>query len=154
MAWGILRSPPKADERARITSVRFSHPRSDQHAYVLSGDPLDVHIGYEAKERVDDVVAVVAVHDLSGRILFVWRSDYYTGFNGPLEGRGELVFTFEMIPLLDGNYTTFGKVTAGLDVARRIYAMPVIERDGVRYPEKPAIIKKVVIQTRVAEAAK
>src|SRR5262249_28183955 len=59
--------------------------------------------------------------------------------------------------LLDGNCTAFGTVRTGLDVARRIYRQPVVsedrERDGLRRPEKPVVIKKVTIQTRVAGAA-
>ena len=55
-------------------------------------------------------------------------------------------------PLLDGNFTAFGKVKTGLDVARRIYAQPVAsedrERDGLRRPEKPVVITRVTIQTR------
>jgi peptidyl-prolyl cis-trans isomerase B (cyclophilin B) len=61
-------------------------------------------------------------------------------------------------PLLDGNYTAFGKIMTGLDVARRIYAVPVMaedrDRDGVRRPAKPVFIKRVTIQTHVAEATK
>ena len=54
-------------------------------------------------------------------------------------------------PYLDGNYTVFGKVTRGLDVARTIFQQPVIisEQDGDnnRRPEKPVVIQKVVIHT-------
>jgi peptidyl-prolyl cis-trans isomerase B (cyclophilin B) len=61
-------------------------------------------------------------------------------------------------PLLDGNYTAFGKVKTGLDVARRIYQQPVAsedrERDGLRRLEKHVVIKKVTIHTRPAEGAK
>jgi peptidyl-prolyl cis-trans isomerase B (cyclophilin B) len=59
-------------------------------------------------------------------------------------------------PYLDGNYTVFGKVTRGLDVARKIHVQPVIiddqDADGNRRPEKPVIIKKVTIHTQETEA--
>ncbi|MGL4555582.1 MAG: peptidylprolyl isomerase [Gemmataceae bacterium] len=52
-------------------------------------------------------------------------------------------------PFLDGSYTLFGKVTKGLDVARKIYQMPVTsedrEREGGRRPEKPVVVHKVSI---------
>jgi cyclophilin family peptidyl-prolyl cis-trans isomerase len=52
-------------------------------------------------------------------------------------------------PLLDGNFTVFGKVTDGLDVARRIFSQPVRNDpefpEGDR-PEKPVVIRKVTIQ--------
>ena len=59
-------------------------------------------------------------------------------------------------PFLDGNFTVFGKVTRGLDVARRISLQPVIvddqDAEGSHRPEKPIRIKKVTIHTSVAEA--
>ena len=55
-------------------------------------------------------------------------------------------------PYLDGNYTAFGKVTRGLDVARKIYARPIILDDqdvnGSRRPLKPVVIRKVTIHAR------
>jgi peptidyl-prolyl cis-trans isomerase B (cyclophilin B) len=66
--------------------------------------------------------------------------------------------TLSSAPFLDGNYTIFGKVTRGLDVARKIFMQPVIEdeqdADGNRRPEKPVQIKKVTIHTAEAEAGR
>lgn len=49
---------------------------------------------------------------------------------------------------LDGHYTIFGQVTKGLDTARKISALPVIQDDefpdGDR-PVKPVVIRKVTI---------
>jgi cyclophilin family peptidyl-prolyl cis-trans isomerase len=54
-------------------------------------------------------------------------------------------------PFLDGNFTVFGKVTRGLDVARKISQQPVREYEedvaGSLRPDKPIRIKKVVIHT-------
>ncbi len=61
-------------------------------------------------------------------------------------------------PFLDGNFTVFGKVTQGLDVARRISKQPLIlddqDAEGSHRPEKPVRIKKVTIHTSVAEAGR
>jgi peptidyl-prolyl cis-trans isomerase B (cyclophilin B) len=55
-------------------------------------------------------------------------------------------------PNLDGNFTVFGKVRRGLDVARKIFEQPVIispqDSDNSRRPEKPVVIQKVKINTR------
>jgi peptidyl-prolyl cis-trans isomerase B (cyclophilin B) len=55
-------------------------------------------------------------------------------------------------PYLDGEYTAFGKVTRGLDVARKIFLQPVILEDadveGSRRPLKPVVMRKVTIHTR------
>jgi len=58
--------------------------------------------------------------------------------------------TLSKAPFLDGNFTVFGKVTQGLDVARRIFWLPV--RNDPEYPEgdrpvKPVVIRKVTIRT-------
>ncbi len=56
--------------------------------------------------------------------------------------------TLSKAPFLDGNFTIFGKITAGVDVARRIFSLPV--RNDAEYPdgdrpEKPVLIHKVTI---------
>ena len=57
---------------------------------------------------------------------------------------------------LDGNYTVFGKVTRGLDVARKIFTQPVVADDrgprGRPPPEKPVVIRKVTSRPRVETA--
>jgi peptidyl-prolyl cis-trans isomerase B (cyclophilin B) len=60
--------------------------------------------------------------------------------------------TLGKYPSLDGDYTVFGKVTRGLDVARKIYGQPLILSDqdanNSRRPEKPVVIRQVTIHTR------
>jgi cyclophilin family peptidyl-prolyl cis-trans isomerase len=61
--------------------------------------------------------------------------------------------TLTKAPFLDGNFTVFGKVTEGIDVARRIFSLPVRNDpefpEGDR-PEKPVVIRKATIFTSVA----
>jgi peptidyl-prolyl cis-trans isomerase B (cyclophilin B) len=61
-------------------------------------------------------------------------------------------------PYLDGNFTVFGKVTQGLDVARTIAKQPTREYEedvaGSLRPDKPIKIKKVTIHTSVGEAGR
>jgi peptidyl-prolyl cis-trans isomerase B (cyclophilin B) len=68
-------------------------------------------------------------------------------------------------PRLDGNYTVFGKVAQGLDVARKIEQKPVQKNDdnnaaededlegGDYHMAKPVVIKKVTIQTHEVDKA-
>lgn len=54
---------------------------------------------------------------------------------------------------LDGNYTVFGKVTEGLDAARKIFLRKSVAEDAnsaVRRPEKPVVIRSVKIEVREA----
>ena len=61
-------------------------------------------------------------------------------------------------PFLDGNFTVFGKVTHGLDVARIISKQPTREYEedvaGSLRPDKPIKIRKVTIHTSPAEAGR
>jgi cyclophilin family peptidyl-prolyl cis-trans isomerase len=62
--------------------------------------------------------------------------------------------TLTPAPILDGNYTLFGKVSKGLDVARAIWKQPHIEEDGdadgSHRPVKPVAIRRVVIHEQAA----
>ncbi len=56
--------------------------------------------------------------------------------------------TLSKAPYLDKNFTVFGQVTQGLDVARKIFAQPMREDSANRErdrPEKPVLIRKVTI---------
>jgi len=58
--------------------------------------------------------------------------------------------TLNKAPFLDGQFTVFGKVSSGLDVARRIFTLPV--RNDPEYPEgdrpeKAVVIRSVTIET-------
>jgi peptidyl-prolyl cis-trans isomerase B (cyclophilin B) len=54
-------------------------------------------------------------------------------------------------PIAKESYTVFGKVTKGLDVARKIHQQPVVEEEqeiGYSRPLSPVIIRKVTIHTK------
>jgi peptidyl-prolyl cis-trans isomerase B (cyclophilin B) len=58
--------------------------------------------------------------------------------------------SLDKAPLLDGHYSVFGRVTRGLDVARKIFEQPVRVDD--EFPEgdrplKPVVIRKVTIHS-------
>jgi peptidyl-prolyl cis-trans isomerase B (cyclophilin B) len=58
--------------------------------------------------------------------------------------------TLNKSPSLDRNFTVFGYVTGGMDVAGRIFSLPV--RNDPEYPEgdrpeKPVVIRKVILRS-------
>ncbi|HEV3263619.1 MAG TPA: peptidylprolyl isomerase, partial [Gemmataceae bacterium] len=55
-------------------------------------------------------------------------------------------------PAMDGDYTVFGKVTQGLDIARRILSLPLSNEapEGDR-PARPVVIRKVIIEASEVE---
>ncbi len=55
--------------------------------------------------------------------------------------------TLNKTPWMDGNWTVFGKVTRGLDVARQIFARPAHTEEGMQdRPKEPVIIRAVVVE--------
>src|SRR5262249_23268427 len=54
--------------------------------------------------------------------------------------------TLGKAPQLDGNYTIFGKIVRGLDVAHVISQRPVFDDDLHSTPREPVIIKSVTIR--------
>jgi peptidyl-prolyl cis-trans isomerase B (cyclophilin B) len=52
--------------------------------------------------------------------------------------------TLDKAPWMDGNWTVFGKVTQGLDVARAIRSRPV-RKDEKDRPEQPVVIRAVTV---------
>jgi cyclophilin family peptidyl-prolyl cis-trans isomerase len=56
--------------------------------------------------------------------------------------------TLTKAPVMDGNFTVFGKVKSGLGVVRQIAAGPVV-RDGFNdHPKRPVVIRRVTVQAR------
>jgi cyclophilin family peptidyl-prolyl cis-trans isomerase len=57
--------------------------------------------------------------------------------------------TLTKAPVMDGNFTVFGKVIRGLDVVRDIARRPLRKDEDLRdRPENPVVIKKVTIESR------
>jgi cyclophilin family peptidyl-prolyl cis-trans isomerase len=59
--------------------------------------------------------------------------------------------TLHRAPWMDGEYTIFGKVNRGLDVAHTINKRPVVNEFPFDRPQEPVVIRQVVIQATPAE---
>lgn len=94
----------KATRTLRVTDVRLTHAHDSERVYLLPGEALDVRIAYETNGRVDDVVVGISVHDVEGRVVLGWNTDLLETPVAPLDGLGEITFSFPNIPLLDGDY--------------------------------------------------
>jgi ABC-2 type transport system ATP-binding protein len=97
----------------KITDVRVEYPADNTRPYLCPGDPLTLHIAYDAHEPVDDLIAGVAAYDDDGKLLFAANNLWDPVEHGILDGPGEFVFEFSSVPLLDGTYCiTIGLTTA------------------------------------------
>jgi ABC-2 type transport system ATP-binding protein len=106
----LLTQESKRNFQVRITAIQFEFPECDRRAYLVSGEPLIIHIKFEAVRPVDELVVGLAVHDMEGRLLFGWNTDTMGLDLGRVDGRGEISFSIAAVPLLDGTYP----VTIGL----------------------------------------
>jgi cyclophilin family peptidyl-prolyl cis-trans isomerase len=110
------------------------------------GDPITSHLGYWLKPEF--VPKERAIHE-EGTVGACRRTEVDTA-------SCKFYINLTKNPQqLDGNFTIFGKVTAGLDTVRRISLGSVIEEDRAmpsRRPKNPVTIERVIIT--ISEGAK
>jgi ABC-2 type transport system ATP-binding protein len=87
-----------------MTSIELEHPGTGSRQYLLPGEPLTVHIGFEAVEAVPDLVFGVSFHNKRGEVVFATDTEIIDQhFDIPLgSGRADLIF--DRVPFLDGSY--------------------------------------------------
>jgi ABC-2 type transport system ATP-binding protein len=103
---GVAGSAPGLGHRqVRILGTRVEHPGQAERSYVVSGEPLALHVDFEVAEAV--AAASFSITVLSARNEVVYSSA--TGALGqPIAlapGAGSLSFVFDSLPLLDGSFT-------------------------------------------------
>jgi ABC-2 type transport system ATP-binding protein len=115
----VALAPPTQEEKrnlkVRITEVRIEHPDADEHDYLLPGQPLAIRIAYEARERVDDVVFGIAIHDIEGDLVFGTNTEHFDMRIPSLGGAGTMTFEVDQVPLLDGTFLVTIGVVGGDD---------------------------------------
>jgi ABC-2 type transport system ATP-binding protein len=96
---------PKEDDRPiRINNVTLDYPDKENVAYLKSGDPVSIHIGYDAEREVEDVVFSLTISDPRGETLLSTNTEYLKSHYDVAAGPGAFVFRFPTWPLLDGQY--------------------------------------------------
>jgi ABC-2 type transport system ATP-binding protein len=99
-----LTQEEKRNLRVRINDVHIEHPGAGDRPYLLPGEPLAVRLSYETRERVDDVVFGLGIHDIEGRLVFGSNTDFLGIDVGVLDSSGVVTFQTDHVPLLDGTY--------------------------------------------------
>ncbi len=89
-------------KKVRFTSVTVTYP--DGHHYIEPGRPLQIRCGYDAPERIDDIVFAINIFDPMGNLILGTNSDIADEEIDFVKGAGEVVFDFTAVPLLDGDY--------------------------------------------------
>jgi ABC-2 type transport system ATP-binding protein len=104
--------PPPVDDRVRFTDVEFRHPGQPERAYLHPGEPLSIVAHFEVDAPVDDPVFTLMIYDDEGRMLHGSSTASESVTTGHFDAPGEIVFEFEQIPLLDGEYAVTLCVTS------------------------------------------
>ncbi|MBS1848112.1 MAG: ABC transporter ATP-binding protein [Actinobacteria bacterium] len=89
-------------KKVRFTEVAIEYPGGLPH--IEPGQPLGIRCGYEAPERVDDIVFAINIFDPSGNLILGTNSDINGEDIDYVEGAGDVTFAFSSVPLLDGDY--------------------------------------------------
>jgi peptidyl-prolyl cis-trans isomerase B (cyclophilin B) len=106
-----------------------------------TGDVYQGNVGYWLKDEIDEKEPVKHVEGIVGAC----RGEE------PNSDGCRFYVTLCQAPFLDGNYSAFGKVCQGLDVARKIWSQPTVEVEDAATPPrpvKPIVIRKVTITTK------
>jgi ABC-2 type transport system ATP-binding protein len=104
--------PPPVDDRVRVTEVEFRHPGQPTRTHLEPGEPLAIVARFEVDAPVDDPVFTLMIYDAEGRLLHGSSTASESVATGHFDGPGEVVFDFEQIPLLDGEYAVTLCVTS------------------------------------------
>jgi ABC-2 type transport system ATP-binding protein len=95
----------RATKRVEIMSVELEHPgREEGRAWLMPNEPLTLRVHYRARERTEDIMFGIAIHDEDGNHLFGTNSRIENVAPPAADGDGVLAICFESVPLLDGNY--------------------------------------------------
>jgi ABC-2 type transport system ATP-binding protein len=108
---GGLEVPPEAEvspievatREVRFTDVRVEYPQADRSC-ITPGEPLRVHVGYDAVAATADLVCAIEVHDQDGNLMLETDTQLLDLPFGGQAGPGELLFEVERVPLRGGIY--------------------------------------------------
>lgn len=104
-------SEPGLGQEIRITEVRFTGADGQDTTTGISGEHLQVHIGYEATGLVEDPVFGVLVHSENGVQVTGTNTKLDGLVTGPISGRGEVVMELDELPLQPGHF----ELTVGIN---------------------------------------
>ncbi|KAF1796461.1 hypothetical protein V8B55DRAFT_1346495 [Mucor lusitanicus] len=110
--------------------------RNIKNFMIQGGDPTGTGRGGESiwKRDFPDEIKTTLRHDARGVLSMANK--------GKDTNSSQFFITYAPAPQLDGKHTVFGKVVGGLDVLKKLEAIPVDERDR---PERDIKIKQIQV---------
>lgn len=90
--------------RIEIVHVRLTNERDEEQTIFETGEPLVLHVDYQARSPVRDPVFGIAIHRQDG-LQITGPNTSFSGVTIPqVEGHGTLTYTIPYLSLLDGLY--------------------------------------------------
>ena len=99
-----------------LTTVDVEHPGTGARDHMLPGEPLTVHVAFEAHEPVADMVIGVEIHDQFGEMVYSTDTEILDQRIDVPVGSGRADLTFDHIPFLDGTYNVAIELKSGLGI--------------------------------------
>jgi ABC-2 type transport system ATP-binding protein len=88
----------------RLTEVWVAHPQTGTRPYVVTGDPITVHVSFEAYVPTEGVVFSLEVRDDKGNLIQRTDTEIMNAQYDLPAGEGKVEFRFVSFPYLDGTY--------------------------------------------------
>ncbi|MDQ4132799.1 MAG: ABC transporter ATP-binding protein [Actinomycetota bacterium] len=89
---------------AQITEVRFLDADGLSSTMFRTGEPMTVHVCYDASPAVTSAVCCIAVYRAEDFVYVVGQASKPRGVTFDLSGRGFIEFSIPQMPLLPGTY--------------------------------------------------
>jgi len=92
---------PGAEVKIRHVIPEYADPEA---GHGLPGQPVRLRIGYAATGLITDVAFALEIFDEAGTRLMGTTTDVLEQYIHAVNGEGEVVFSFDHVPLLDGRF--------------------------------------------------
>lgn len=119
-----------------IVRVRLTNGQGEEQTIFETGEPLVLHLDYQAHVATPSPIFGMAIHRQDG-IHISGPNTAFAGMNLPtLEGSGSVIYTIAHLPLLEGFYQVSVSAhnqsdTEMYDYHDRVYGFRVMNRSGI-----------------------
>lgn len=99
--------------QGEIAQVTLDFPGFGERPYLVTNDPLSVHVQFVAHQSISGVRFGISILNDRNQIIFMDHSDALPGGDVLNAGKTTLSFVFDALPLLDGRFTINVDVSDG-----------------------------------------
>ena len=99
----------------RFSRAYFTDDKGNTVEHIFSGDPINLHIQYVAKRKVnpEEIILAVQINNVYGEMISGLRTDEMNLEMDPIEGEGEFVIRFPQVLLRGAIYNFRLRINGG-----------------------------------------